>query len=105
MLGNPEVLHIYKDIVVKMAIAVLPAIDNDGGMWYESETRTGHWVKEKHWWPQAEAMVGFMNAYQLTGDKIYSIIPGLDKAGFWKCPYHNGRACMEISKRISAILQ
>jgi len=135
MLGNPEVLHIYKDIVVKMAIAVLPAIDNDGGMWYESETRTGHWVKEKHWWPQAEAMVGFMNAYQLTGDKIYLKYSqrswdfarqyicdkengewhwGVDeygnmmekeKAGFWKCPYHNGRACMEISKRISAILQ
>lgn len=135
MLGNPEVLHIYKDIVVKMAIAVLPAIDNDGGMWYESETRTGYWVKEKHWWPQAEAMVGFMNAYQLTGDKIYLKYSqrswdfarqyicdkengewhwGVDeygnmmekeKAGFWKCPYHNGRACMEISKRISAILQ
>ena len=80
-------------------------------------------------------MVGFMNAYQLTGDKIYLKYSqrswdfarqyicdkengewhwGVDeygnmmekeKAGFWKCPYHNGRACMEISKRISAILQ
>ena len=26
-----------------------------------------------------------------------------DKAGLWKCPYHNSRACIEIIKRIGRV--
>jgi mannobiose 2-epimerase len=76
-------------------------------------------------------MVGFLQAWQLSGDAIWwqraldswsfikehirspddkewywgveadnSPMPGQDKAGFWKCPYHNSRACLEIMRRL-----
>jgi mannobiose 2-epimerase len=28
----------------------------------------------------------------------------MDKVGLWKCPYHDGRACMELTDRLRAIL-
>ena len=43
----------------------------DHGMFHEYDPEHHHLVKEKHWWPQAEAMVGFMHAYQVTGEKKY----------------------------------
>ena len=84
------------------------------------------------WWVQAEAMVGFYNCYQKTGEEQYKKISedlweyikkyiidkregsewfwDLDRAGEpasrkpivepWICPYHNGRACMEMMRRI-----
>jgi mannobiose 2-epimerase len=106
-------------------------IDKDGGMWNEYNLHTNHWSLEKHWWPQAEAMVGFCDAWQNTGEAQYLewcrqswgfiqqhlLQPKLgewkwgidengarmeneDLAGFWKCPYHNGRALMELLHRL-----
>ena len=44
-------------------------IDTEGGEWY--------------WSLRADGTVNLVD----------------DKAGFWKCPYHNGRMCMEIMER------
>ncbi len=52
---------------VRMADAVrMQAVDSDGGLFYESGP-DGITDSDKHWWPQVEAVVGFLNAYQLSG--------------------------------------
>lgn len=87
----------------------------------------------KDWWTQAEAAVGFANAFQISGNPVYleaslktwdyieqHIVDPKNgewfvgiagdgravsplKISFWKCPYHNGRACMELIHRFRAI--
>lgn len=127
---DENLIALYRNYAVKMADATFEGLDEDGGLWYEYEPESDHLISEKHWWPQAELWIGFLNAYQLTQNKKYldafrknvefteryiidkkngEWIWGInekylpiekDKAGFWKCPYHNGRACLEIIKRV-----
>lgn len=120
----------YKKHAIQMAEVTKEGLDSDGGLWYEFDPEKNELVAEKHWWVQAEALIGFYNAYQLTGNETYldivyknwdfikkhildkqngewfwginrdySLIEK-DKAGFWKCPYHNSRACLELIERI-----
>jgi len=60
-----------RDVVIRMARAVLDeGLDADGGLLYEA--RGGRIINpNKEWWPQAEAVVGFFNAWQLTGDEAF----------------------------------
>lgn len=148
ILDNEEIKAQVKPLIIKMADSVLRvAVDKDGGLFLES-TRFGSHVKtNKHWWLQAETLVGFMNMFQLQGDQKYWDtvklswnfidnfvidhkggewftkvnrlgVPYLEepandpspyyrndwKIDPWKCPYHNGRAMLELVERINSML-
>jgi len=135
VLENEQLLQRVRTACLSVVKAAGEGLQEDGSLIYESDDATGHSDHERHWWPQAEAVVGYLNAFQLTKNKTYfeqalhswdyirenlvdpvngewywSILPdgkvnyAGDKAGFWKCPYHNARACMEIMTRCRKIL-
>lgn len=127
---DEEMIDKFKKQALRIADASFEGLDKDGGLWYEYKRDEKLLVKEKHWWPQAEAVVGFVNAWQVSGDKRYykaaidswSFIQKYivdknhgewywgvkedyttmkeDKVGVWKCPYHNSRACVEVMRRL-----
>ncbi|WP_207434278.1 AGE family epimerase/isomerase [Sabulibacter ruber] len=130
VLGDPELLSQVKDTALNMAIATSKALLPDGSLYHELNVDTHHYDKHREWWVSAEAMVGFLNAYELTHDEAflqyslnawkfaqtyfldlergewfwgvnddYSLMSKEDKVGFWKCPYHNARACLEVIHR------
>jgi mannobiose 2-epimerase len=69
--GDERLLREVRQEAVKMAQAVLDqAVDPDGGLLYEADP-SGFIDTGKEWWPQAEAVVGFLNAYQLSGQEHF----------------------------------
>lgn len=131
VLADKKVLAKVEPIVRLVAEASEKGLNADGSMTHEANLDTGHVDDDRHWWVQAEAVVGFYNIYQHFGDAealgkalgCWQYIKqnlidhergewfwsrdrnGLlnlkdDHAGFWKCPYHNSRMCLELIERI-----
>lgn len=131
--GNGKLAARVQSAALGMAQAVLEqGVDAQGGVLNEREA-DGKLKAGKEWWMQAEAMVGFYNAYQLTGQDHYlkaslaawdyskkwflrpdgewysgindAGVPDLNRpvSGIWKCPYHTARAYMEIMERIDGM--
>ncbi len=130
VLGDKQLLAKVEDVVKMVAKASEKGLNADGSMVHEANLDTGYIDVDRHWWVQAETVVGFANLYQHFGDKealekadrcwtyikenlidndggewFWSRDPEGkinrkdDKAGFWKCPYHNSRMCLEIIER------
>jgi mannobiose 2-epimerase len=133
VLGDTDLIERVKAVVPLIAEATKEGLQPDGAMVYEKDEATGHVDNDRHWWVQAEAVVGFSYASVITGQQEYgeiaqkcwefiqeklvdkeqgewfwsikadgSVNRSDDKAGFWKCPYHNGRMCMEMIENINA---
>jgi mannobiose 2-epimerase len=130
LLKDPALLARAKETCVKIAEAATEGLRPDGSMIYEKNYATGHTNSERSWWPQVETVVGYVNAYEMTGNEKYidyaiknweytkthlidyknggwfpsaneqGVIGRGDKGGYWTCPYHNGRMCLEIMERV-----
>jgi mannobiose 2-epimerase len=69
--GDAGLQNEVGDQAVRMAQAVHDeALDADGGLLYEADPQ-GIIDTDKHWWPQAEAVVGFLNAFQISGERHF----------------------------------
>ncbi|MDE5871142.1 MAG: N-acyl-D-glucosamine 2-epimerase, partial [Muribaculaceae bacterium] len=115
----------------QIALAALQGRREDGSMVYELHG-DGHLDEDRHWWVQAENVIGQLylarfhtdpgnegeaaywlesaaeswryiadNLVDPNGEWHWSVKDDGtinredDKAGFWKCPYHNSRMCLE----------
>ena len=126
VLEKSELIEKVKKLSIEIIEASYEGLQSDGSMIYE-QVYDKPADTDRHWWVQAETIVGSYHARLISGDKKYidkaekcweyvknHILDktngewfwsvradgtqnrNSDKAGFWKCPYHNGRMCMEI---------
>ena len=130
VLGDEELKEKFNALDLRLAENIYNVALADNGA-LNNERENDKIDTTRVWWVQAEGIVGFMNAYQHSGEEKYlkaalgiwdyikrEVIdrrPGgewysevsedgtphdyKEETGPWKCPYHNGRMCLEMIKR------
>lgn len=129
VLGDEELKNQFAEMDLKISHNIQNIALEDGAL--NNERENDKIDRKRVWWVQAEAIVGFINAYQHSGEEeflrsaksIWEYVKSdiIDKragsewysevsfehkphdykeiVGPWKCPYHNGRMCMEVINR------
>lgn len=125
VLGDKTFIPVMREACERIVMAGLEGLRKDSSMDYE-RLADGSFDTEKHWWVQAESVVAQVYLYRYhrcepalqsawnswqyilanlvdkeEGEWYWSLKGGEinrdgDKAGFWKCPYHNSRMCLEV---------
>lgn len=127
VVGDEALIDHFGKVAQRIAAAAAEGLNADGSMSYEYTPSSGERDDDRHWWVQAESVVGYYYMWHLFGDETAlarataaweyiereiidreggewwwsrkadgTINRSDDKAGFWKCPYHNSRMCIEL---------
>lgn len=130
VLADDELEQEMNPYIQAIAHAADEGLMPDGSMIYERWTDTGKTDTQRQWWVECECVIGHINLYQHFANKdalnaaehCWQYIkdhliapdgewywsadaegrPNLDddRAGFWKCPYHNSRMVLETLERL-----
>ena len=88
-------------------------VDDDLHWWVQAENVVG-WLNIYQYFGDNEALANALRGWQYIKEQLIDYEHGEwywsrhpdgtlntvdDKAGFWKCPYHNSRMCLEIIER------
>jgi mannobiose 2-epimerase len=124
VLGDADVLHQLEPVVQQVAVASERGLLPNGAMIHESGDPDLHWWVQaeavvgflnmyQHFGDEA-ALARALATWQFIKDHLIdrergewywslradgSVNLDEDHAGFWKCPYHNSRMCLEILER------
>jgi len=72
VLNDPGFLKQAQDAALLITNTFISeAIDKDGAVMNEINIKTGSMDTDRHWWQQAEAIVGLYYAFQITNDEKY----------------------------------
>jgi len=114
VLGDKDLLQQTLPVCRRLAVAARDGILKETQWWCYAEAVVGYVdqyqdIRDTHHWLMAEKAYAFIQSNLLDrehGEWYWSVLPDgtpdrdNDKAGFWKCPYHNSRMCFELIERL-----
>lgn len=133
VLDDEALLDRVQKASLKLTDAVYKrGITEEGGIYNDMNPQEGP-DGDKDFWPQVEAIVGFVNGFEISGREKYLEAAWnvwefckqffldqkygewyeridednrphkVDKVQNWKGPYHNSRGCLEIMRRVNEL--
>ncbi|MDZ7612410.1 MAG: AGE family epimerase/isomerase [Flavobacteriaceae bacterium] len=72
VIQNKSLLEKTQNIALDIADKfMIEAVDSEGGVRYEFNPETGVRDNDRHWWPQVEAIIGLVYAWQISREEKY----------------------------------